>query len=120
MIESNLVTMVEENNNNNDDDNNRNSDSLNMDQGSDVTFLLKRAIGAERRQRSSSSDNFHFHDSNPSNSQPMSESNTFEETEQFFHDLCAELTNTTATLVSTSSTSNALNFSSTPEQTLIH
>ena len=117
-IESNLVTMVEENNNNN-DDNNPICDPMNTDQGSDVTLLLKRAIGAERRQKSSS-DNFHFHDSNPSNSQPMSESNTFEETEQFFHDLCAELTNTTATLVSTSSTSNALNFSSTPEQTLIH
>ena len=117
-IESNLVTMVEENTNPNDDQNTI-CDSMNIDQGSDVALLLKRAIGAERRQKSSS-DSFHFHDSNPSNSQPMSESNTFEETEQFFHDLCAELTNTTATIVSSSTTSNALNFSPTPEQTLIH
>ena len=119
-IESNLVTMVEENTNSNDDNPHSICDSMNIDQGSDVTLLLKRAIGAERRQKSSSSDSFHFHDSNPSNSQPMSDSNTFEETEQFFHDLCAELTNTTATLVSSSATSNALNFSATPEQTLIH
>lgn len=117
-IESNLVTMVEENTNTNDDKNSI-CDSMNIDQESDVTLLLKRAIGAERRQKSSS-DSFHFHDSNPSNSQTMSDSNTFEETEQFFHDLCAELTNTTATLVSSSATSNALNFSTTPEQTLIH
>jgi hypothetical protein len=51
----------------------------------------------------------------------MSETNTFEETEQFFHDLCAELTNTTAALVSSSTTTtNTFNFSTSPEQTLIH
>jgi hypothetical protein len=118
-IESDLVNIVE-NNNSNDINNNSTCEIMNIDQTSDVTLLLKRAIGAERRQKSST-DNFHFNDSNNSNSQQMSETNTFEETEQFFHDLCAELTNTTAALVSSSTTTtNTFNFSTSPEQTLIH
>ncbi|UJR28393.1 hypothetical protein I4U23_009634 [Adineta vaga] len=97
-------------------------DTMNLDETSDVNVLLKRAIGAERRQNVPT-DNFHFnetnqHDSNQ-NLHSMSEINSYDETDQFFQDLCAELTNTTATFVS-SSTKNALNFSSTPEQTLIH
>jgi hypothetical protein len=114
-IESDLVTVV---GNNNEINNNSTYETMNIEQTSDVTLLLKRAIGAERRQKSST-DNFHFNDSNITNSHQISETNTFEETEQFFHDLCAELTNTTATLVS-STTTNALNFSTSPEQTLIH
>jgi hypothetical protein len=90
--------------------NNSTCETINMDQTTDVTFFLKRAIGAERRQKSST-DNFHFNDSNNIHPHQISETNTFEETEQLFHDLCAELTNTTA---------NTLNFSTTPEQTLIH
>jgi hypothetical protein len=96
--------------------NNATCDTMNTDQSSDVNFFLKRAIGAERRQKSTA-DNFHLNDSNNTSSQHMSETNTFEESEQFFHDLCAELTNTTAALVSST---NTINFSSTPEQTLIH
>ncbi len=114
-IESDLVNIVDNNNNNN-----STCEIMNIEQTSDVTLLLKRAIGAERRQKSST-DNFHFNDSNNSNSQQMSEINTFEETEQFFHDLCAELTNTTAALVSSSSsTTTTFNLSTSPEQTLIH
>jgi hypothetical protein len=114
-IESDLVTVI---GNNNEINNNSTCETMNIEQTSDVTLLLKRAIGAERRQKSSI-DNFHFIDSNNTNPHQISETNTYEETEQFFHDLCAELTNTTATLVS-SSTTNPLNFSTSPEQTLIH
>ncbi|CAM4795276.1 unnamed protein product [Rotaria magnacalcarata] len=105
---------------NNEINNNSTCETMTIDQTSDVTVLLKRAIGAERRQKSSK-DNFHFNenDNNNTNLHHVSETNTFEETEQFFHDLCNELTNTTASLVSTSTT-NALNFSTSPEQTLIH
>jgi hypothetical protein len=123
-IESDLVNIVG-NNTSNDINNNNNNlttyETMNIDQTSDVNLLLKRAIGAERRQKTST-DNFYFNDSNYTNNtncHQISETNTYDETEQFFHDLCAELTNTTATLVS-SSTSNIFNFSSTPEQTLIH
>jgi len=115
-IESDLVNVVD---NNNDLNNDSTCETMNIDQTSDVTLLLKRAIGAERRQKSST-DNFHFNDSNNTNSNHMSETNTFEETEQFFHDLCAELTSTTAAALVSSSTANALNFSTSPEQTLIH
>jgi hypothetical protein len=107
-IESDLLTIV----GNNDLNHNSSCETMNMDQTSDVTLLLKRAIGAERRQKSSS-DNYHLNETN------NPETNTYEETEQFFHDLCNELTSTTATLVS-SSTTNALNFTPSPEQTLIH
>ena len=124
-IESDLVNIVDNptttttiptNNNNN---NNTTCEVMNVDQPSDMTLLLKRAIGAERRQKPST-DNFHFNDSNNSHSQQLSETNTFEETEQFFHDLCAELTTTTAALVSSSSTTTTFNLSTSPEQTLIH
>jgi hypothetical protein len=111
-IESDIVTNELNNNNNS------TCETMNIDQTSDVTLLLKRAIGAERRQKTCT-DNFHFNENNNTNLHHMSETNTLEETEQFFHDLCAELTNTTATLVS-SSTTNVLNFSTSPEQTLIH
>ncbi|CAF1391027.1 unnamed protein product [Rotaria magnacalcarata] len=116
-IESDIVTVLGSNNEIN---NNSTCETMTIDQTSDVTVLLKRAIGAERRQKSSK-DNFHFNenDNNNTNLHHVSETNTFEETEQFFHDLCNELTNTTASLVSTSTT-NALNFSTSPEQTLIH
>ncbi|CAF0925923.1 unnamed protein product [Adineta ricciae] len=97
-IESDLLNIVD---NNQLDSNVSPCETMNIDQTSDVNILLKRTIGAERRQKS------------------MSEGNIFEETEQFFQELCAELTNTTATLVSTSAP-NALNFPPTPEQALIH
>ena len=116
-IESDFFPNVEDTN----DLNNNYStyDTMNIDPTSDMTMLLKRAIGAERRQKSST-DNFHSNDNHHCNSQQMSEANPFEESEQFFHDLCAELTNTTATLVSSAATTNTFNFSTTPEQTLIH
>ena len=116
-IESDLLNIVDDNQL---DSNVSPCETMNIDQTSDVNILLKRAIGAERRQKVSS-DNFHFNQTTAINEnlQCMSEGNTFEETEQFFQELCAELTNTTATLVSTS-TPNALNFSPTPEQALIH
>ena len=104
------------------DTNSFSCETMNIEQTSDVSLLLKRAIGAERRQKSlqqiiiilmnQTTNNSNFHQ--------ISETNTFEETEQFIHDLCAELTNTTAALVSSSSTTNALNFSTSSEQTLIH
>jgi hypothetical protein len=112
-IESDLVTVV-----GNNDINNSTYETMNIEQTSDVSLLLKRAIGAERRQKSST-DNYHVNESNNSTLHQISQTNTFEETEQFFHDLCAELTNTTAAIVS-SSTTNSLNFSTSPEQTLIH
>ncbi|CAF1265356.1 unnamed protein product [Rotaria sp. Silwood1] len=118
-IDSNIVNVL----GNDEINNNSTCETMNIDETSDVTVLLKRAIGAERRQKSST-DNFHFNDSNNNtnnytNLHHMSETNTFEETEQFFHDLCTELTNTTASIVS-SSTTSALNFSTSQEQTLIH
>jgi hypothetical protein len=98
-IESDIVTNELNNNNNS------TCETMNIDQTSDVTLLLKRAIGAERRQKTCT-DNFHFNENNNTNLHHMSETNTLEETEQFFHDLCAELTNTTATLVSSSTTNH--------------
>ncbi|CAF1002232.1 unnamed protein product [Adineta ricciae] len=116
-IESDLLNIVD---NNQLDSNVSPCETMNIDQTSDVNILLKRTIGAERRQKVSS-DNFHFNETTAINEnlQSMSEGNIFEETEQFFQELCAELTNTTATLVSTSAP-NALNFPPTPEQALIH
>jgi hypothetical protein len=90
---------------------------MDVEQDTDVTLLLKRAIGAERRQKPST-DNLIVNENNNNNSN-ISESQTLEETEQFFHDLCAELTSTTATLVSSSPT-NTLRCSTPPEPTLIH
>ncbi|CAF0779226.1 unnamed protein product [Rotaria sordida] len=118
-IDSDIVNVL----GNDEINNNSTCETMNIDQTSDVTALLKRAIGSERRQKSST-DNFYFHDSNNNNNNNtnldhMSETNTFEETEQFFHDLCNELTNTTASIVS-SSTTNVFNFSTSHEQTLIH
>ena len=112
-MDSDLVTVVGD-----DDLNDSTCETMNIEQTSDVTSFLKRAIGAERRQKVSP-DHFHSNETDHSNFHHVSSGSTYEETEQFFHDLCAELTNTTAALVS-SSTSNALNFTSTPEQTLIH
>ncbi|CAF0774865.1 unnamed protein product [Adineta steineri] len=120
-IESDLVNVVSNNEINS--INNSTCETMNIDQTSDVNLLLKRAIGAERRQKPLT-DNLYFNEDNNNNDNntnlpQISQSNTFEESEQFFHDLCAELTNTTAALVS-SSTTNILNFSSSAEQTLIH
>ncbi|CAF2583172.1 unnamed protein product [Rotaria sp. Silwood2] len=114
-IDSDIVNVL----GNDEINNNSTCETMNIDQASDVTVLVKRAIGAERRQKSSA-DNFYFNDSNNNNTNfhHMSETNTFEETEQFFHDLCTELTNTTASIVSSST--NVLNFSTSQEQTLIH
>lgn len=122
-IESDLLDIVGNNNELN-NTNNSTCDTMNIDQTSDVNFFLKRAIGAERRQKSSSTDNLYLNDNNNNNysninSYQITQTNTYEETEQLFHELCAELTNTTATFVS-SSTTNIFNFSSSPEQTLIH
>lgn len=115
-IESDLENLVE---NSNDLNNNYTCDTVNIDQSSDVNLFLKRAIGAERKQKSSS-DNFSFNDSNSFDSSHISEANLFEESDQFFLDLCSELTNTTAALVSSTSPSNTFHFSSSPEQALIH
>lgn len=95
-------------------------ETMNSEQTSDVALFLNRAIGAERRQRLIA-DSFHFAENNHTSvtHNHLAEGSTQEETEQFFHDLCAELTNTTATLVS-SSTASAFNLSPLPEQTLIH
>ncbi|CAF2985916.1 unnamed protein product [Rotaria sp. Silwood2] len=114
-IDSDIVNVL----GNDEINNNSTCETMNIDQASDVTVLVKRAIGTERRQKSSA-DNFYFNDSNNNNTNfhHMSETNTFEETEQFFHDLCTELTNTTASIVSSST--NVLNFSTSQEQTLIH
>jgi hypothetical protein len=111
-VESDLLTVVS----NNELNTNSTCETMNIEQISDVTLLLKRAIGAERRQKSST-DNYHFNENNNSNISQISETNTFEESEQFYHDLCAELTNTTAALVS-SSTTNILNFPTSHEQTV--
>ena len=103
----------------NDDLNDSTCETMNIEQSSEVSLFLKRAIGAERRQKVSSE---HYHPNNDtyqSNLHLVSTDSTYEDTEQLFHDLCAELTNTTAALVS-STTGNVLNFSSSPEQTLIH
>lgn len=97
-------------------------ETMNSEQTSDVALFLNRAIGAERRQRLIA-DSFHFAENNYTSitHDHLSQGSTQEETEQFFHDLCAELTNTTAALVSSSSsTASAFNLSPLPEQTLIH
>jgi hypothetical protein len=112
-IESDILTIVGSN-----DLNDSACETMNIEQNPDVTLLLKRAIGAERRQKRSP-DHFQMNEAYHSNLHLVTNDSTFEDTEQFFHDLCTELTSTTATLVS-SSTSNVLNFSSSPEQTLIH
>lgn len=103
----------------NDDLNDSTCETMNIDQTSDVNLFIKRAIGAERREKVSSEHFYSSNDNYESNLHLVSNDSTYEDTEQFFHDLCAELTNTTAALVS-STTSNVLNFSSSPEQTLIH
>ena len=108
-IDSDIVTVVSTN-----ETNNSPCDTMDIEQDTDVTLLLKRAIGAERRQKPST-ENLILNE----NTNHLSETTTLEETEQFFHDLCAELTNTTAALVSSSST-NSLRCSTPPEPTLIH
>lgn len=119
-IDSDLVTVVS---NENESTNNSSCDTMDIEQETDVTLLLKRAIGAERRQKSSTEINNNNNNNNEidnNNNLNVSEQTTnFEETEQFFHDLCAELTNTTAALVS-STTTNSLRCPTPPEQTLIH
>jgi hypothetical protein len=110
-IDSDLVTVVS-----NTETNNSTCDTMDIEEETDVALLLKRAIGAERRQKPLT-ENLILNENNNNNN--LSESTTLEETEQFFHDLCAELTSTTATLVSTSST-NPLRCPTPPEQTLIH
>ncbi len=108
-IDSDIVTVVS-----NTDTTNSTCDTMDVEQETDVTLLLKCAIGAERRQKSST-ENLILNENNNN----LSETQTLEETEQFFHDLCAELTSTTATLVSSSPT-NTLRCSTPPEPTLIH
>ncbi len=108
-IDSDIVTVVSTN-----EPNNSPCDTMDIEQETDVTLILKRAIGAERRQKNST-ENLILNENNNN----ISETTTLEETEQFFHDLCAELTNTTATLVSSPS-ANSLRCSTSPEQTLIH
>ena len=103
-----LVTVVS-----NDSMNNSNCDVMDMEEDNQMTLLLKRAIGAERRTKSST-ENLIVNENNNNNP-----STVLEETEQFFHDLCAELTSTTAALVSSSST-NTLRCSTPPEPALIH
>ena len=117
-IESDLGNLVETSN---DLNTNVLCDTINIDQTSDVNLLLKRAIGAERK-RKISSDNYSFQDSKHFDASHVSETNLFTESDQLFHDLCAELTNTTGTFTSPSatSTSNPFYFSSTPEQTVMH
>lgn len=121
-IDSDIVTVVS-----NHELNSNNYDSMDIEQESDVNLLLKRAIGAERRQKSSTEkylaiENQDHSEENTTNHHSVpAQSNSFEETEQFFHDLCAELTTTTAALVSSSSaTSNVLRCATPTEQTLIH
>ena len=116
-IDSDIVTVVSST-----ETNHTTYDTMDMEQETDVALLLKRAIGAERRQKSST-ENFISNDHHTTmTNDHLSETATFEETEQFFHDLCAELTSTTASLVSSSSSStNALRCTAaSPEQTLIH
>lgn len=121
-IDSDIVTVVS-----NHELNTSNYDSMDMEQDSDVNLLLKRAIGAERRQKSSTESYLsienqdHSEQSKINHHSLSTDSSSFEETDQFFHDLCAELTTTTAALVSSSSTtSNVLRCSTPAEQTLIH
>jgi hypothetical protein len=111
-IDSDIVTVVS-----NTEPTNSTCDNMDVEQETDVTLLLKCAIGAERRQKPST-ENLILNENNNNNTN-LSETQTLEETEQFFHDLCAELTSTTASLVSSSST-KTLRCSTPPEQTLIH
>ncbi len=113
-IDSDIVTVVSNN-----ETNNSTCDTMDIEQETDVTLLLKRAIGAERRQKPLTENLNLNENNNNNNNHNLSETTTLEETEQFFHDLCAELTNTTAALVSSSST-NPLRCTTPPEQTLIH
>ena len=113
-IDSNLVDVV---NNNNNGINDSTCDKMDIQQEGDVTLVLKCAIGTERRQNMST-DNLILNENTTTNNH-LSEATTIGETEQFFHDLCTELTNTTATLVSSSST-NSLRCSNSSEQTVIH
>lgn len=106
-----IVTVVS-----NDPMNNSTCDVMDMEEDNQMTLLLKRAIGAERRTKSST-ENLIVNENN--NNHPLPPSTVLEETEQFFHDLCAELTSTTAALVSSSST-NTLRCSTPPEPALIH
>ncbi|CAF5135309.1 unnamed protein product, partial [Rotaria socialis] len=60
---------------------------MDIEQDTDVTLLLKRAIGAERRQKISTENlilNENANHNNTSHSH-LSETTTLEETEQFFH-----------------------------------
>ncbi|CAF3958462.1 unnamed protein product, partial [Rotaria sp. Silwood2] len=117
-IDSDIVTVVSNN-----ETNDSTCDTMDIEQETDVTLLLKRAIGAERRQKISTENLIlnenNNHNNNNNNNNHLSETTTLEETEQFFHDLCAELTNTTAALVSSSST-NSLRCPTPSEQALIH
>jgi len=120
-IDSDLVTVVS----NETGSTQSSCDTMDIEQETDVALLLKRAIGAERRQKSSTEfntnniNNNNEIDDNNNNANVSEQTTNFEETEQFFHDLCAELTNTTAALVS-STTTNSLRCPTPPEQTLIH
>lgn len=96
---SELVTVVT-----NHDLNGNPYDTMDIEDENDMTLILKRAIGAERRQKSPSTENFLSLNSDdhldPTVSHPdVPLNNSYEETEEFFHELCAELTSTTATLV---------------------
>jgi hypothetical protein len=122
-IDSEIVTVVS-----NHEITTGNYDTMDMEEETDVSLLLKRAIGAERRQKSSSdtfiSMDHHDNVNNANlniniNHHQMSDETALQETEQFFHDLCAELTSTTAALVSSSS-SNVLACSIPSEPALIH
>ena len=116
-IDSDLVDVV--NNNNNTGINDSTCDKMDIEEEADVTLVLKCAIGTERRQNTST-DNLISNENTTSDShEHLSETTTIGETEQFFHDLCTELTNTTAKLVSSSST-NSLRCSTSSEQTVIH
>lgn len=87
-------------------------DTMDLEEEHDMTLLLKCAIGAERRTINSNSNENDVHADQTATHQDLSTNNSFEETEQFFHDLCAELTSTTAALVSSCSMP--------AEQALIH
>ena len=110
-IDSDIVTVVSTT-----ETSNSTCDTMDIEQETDMTLLLKRAIGAERRQKTPSTENLLLTENN---ADLNGASAALEETEQFFHDLCAELTNTTAALVSSSSTSS-LRCPTPPEQALIH
>jgi hypothetical protein len=76
-IDSDLVTVVS-----NTETNNSTCDTMDIEEETDVALLLKRAIGAERRQKPLT-ENLILNENNNNNNN-LSESTTLEETEQFF------------------------------------